>query len=304
MSTRLLRSIVGTAVLLSILGVPGRASAQPGGRHIGGNIRFNSGQNIQPIFQGWSKNADGSFTMHFGYFNRNYLEQPHVPIGVENAIQPGGPDRGQPTYFYPGFNRSIFTVAVPSDWGTKELIWTLTVHGRTDRAVAWLQPEWEIDPTGGDGEGGGEATGSQNAPPTIAVGPRSSVVTLPATLTLTATVTDDGLPPPARPRRGGSSENPPTFRPEETLETPVNVPQFERPRAPARARLTVSWFVWRGPAGVTFDPEISEVRQDGKAIATAIFARPGEYVLRARASDTRLWAAHDVKVIVNDRRSQ
>lgn len=295
------RWTTGIAVLLSVAGAPGGASAQPDGRHVGGGIRFNSGQNVQPVFQGWSKNADGSFTMHFGYFNRNFVEQPHVPIGAANAIQPGGPDRGQPTHFYPGFNRSTFSVVVPGDWGKKELIWTLTVHGRTDQAVAWLQPEWEIDPTGG-GEESGEAAGQRNAPPAIAVEPGSSLVTLPATLTLTATVTDDGLPPPAKPRRGGTSENPPAFRPESPLETPVNVPQFQRPRAPSRARLTVSWIVWRGPAGVTFNADISEVSQAGKTIATATFAKPGEYVLRAVASDTKLSAARDVRVIVTDRR--
>jgi hypothetical protein len=295
------RWTMAIAVLLSIAGVSGGVSAQPAGRHVGGGIKFNSGQNVQPVFQGWSKNADGSFTMHFGYFNRNYVERPHVPIGAENAIQPGGPDRGQPTHFYPGFNRSTFGVVVPGDWGKKELIWTLTVHGRTDKAVAWLQPEWEIDATGG-GEEGGAAGGQQNAPPAIVVASGSSVVALPATLTLTATVTDDGLPPLAKPRRGGTSENPPAFRPESPLDTPINVPQYERPRVPARARLSVSWVVWRGPADVTFDPDVSEVTKDGKAITTAAFTKPGEYVLRARASDTKLSAAHDVRITVTDRR--
>jgi hypothetical protein len=290
--------MMSAAVLLSVVGASGRAGAQPGPRHIGGNIRFNAGQNIQPVFEGWSRNPDGSFTMHFGYFNRNRVEQPRVPIGVDNAIQPGGPDRGQPTYFYPGFNRSLFTVTVPGDWGTKELVWTLTVHGRTDRAVAWLQPEWEIDAANG-GEDAGEAAGVQNVPPRLAVD-ASSVVTLPGALTLTATATDDGLPPLAKARRGGSSENPPAFRPEDALETPINVPQFERPRAPAGARLTVSWSVWRGPAAVTFDPDISVVGQDGKATATAIFSTPGEYVLRARATDTKLSTTQDVKVVVKE----
>lgn len=289
------------AVVLSIAGASVGASAQPGGRQAGGGIKFNSGQNVQPVFQGWSKNADGSFTMHFGYFNRNYVERPHVAIGAENAMQPGGPDRGQPTHFYPGFNRGTFSVVVPGDWGKKELIWTLTVHGRTDKAVAWLQPEWEIDATGG-GEEGGVAGSQQNAPPAIVVESGPSLVALPATLTLTATVTDDGLPPLSRPRRGGTSENPPAFRPESPLDTPINVPLYERPRAPARARLSLSWIVWRGPGDVTFDPDISEVKQDGKATATAAFTKPGEYVLRARASDTKLSATHDVRVIVTERR--
>ena len=35
------------------------------------NFKYNSGQDIQPVFEGWSQNADGSFAMHFGYLNRN-----------------------------------------------------------------------------------------------------------------------------------------------------------------------------------------------------------------------------------------
>ena len=35
------------------------------------NFRFNSGQSVQPIFEGWSRLPDGSFNLHFGYLNRN-----------------------------------------------------------------------------------------------------------------------------------------------------------------------------------------------------------------------------------------
>ena len=34
---------------------------------------------------------------------------------------------------------------VPRDWGKKEVVWTLTLRGKTERAVGWLQPEWEIE---------------------------------------------------------------------------------------------------------------------------------------------------------------
>jgi hypothetical protein len=33
-----------------------------------------------------------------------------------------------------------------ADWGKKELVWTVTIHGKTERAVGWLQPEWERSP--------------------------------------------------------------------------------------------------------------------------------------------------------------
>ena len=35
---------------------------------------YHSGQNLQPVFEGWEQNADGSFNMVFGYLNRNYEE--------------------------------------------------------------------------------------------------------------------------------------------------------------------------------------------------------------------------------------
>ena len=86
--------------------------------------RYSRGQDVAPDFQGWEPNPDGSFDMVFGYLNRNYEEHVHVPIGPNNRFDPGGPDRGQPTYFLPRRNRDIFRVRVPADFGEKELVWT------------------------------------------------------------------------------------------------------------------------------------------------------------------------------------
>ena len=94
--------------------------------HMPMQLKFNQGQAVQPIFDGWSRNEDGSYTMHFGYLNRNYIEEPHAPIGPLNRIEPGGPDRGQPTYFYPRTNRAKFKVQVPKDFGKNEVVWTGT----------------------------------------------------------------------------------------------------------------------------------------------------------------------------------
>ena len=85
-----------------------------------GNIKYNSGQTVQPIFEGWTKNADGSFNLFFGYLNRNHVQELSVPVGPENQVEPAGPDRGQPTYFYPRFNRQLFSVTVPANFGQKE----------------------------------------------------------------------------------------------------------------------------------------------------------------------------------------
>jgi len=268
---------------------------------LSGNIKYNTGQSVQPIFEGWTKTSDGSYQLYFGYLNRNHVEEVQVPVGPENRIEPGGPDRGQPTYFYTRFNRQLFSVTVPADFGKKEVIWTLVVHGQSERAVGWLRPDWEIAPPGtGIGSGRGNEA-AKNQPPklTLDSAPR---VTLPGTLAITATVTDDGLPP-ARGRGarggGGNANRPPAFdNSDYKFTTPVNVPQVERPAPPrVTGRLQVSWFVWRGPAPVTINPPAAGA-DEGKATFTAIFSKPGEYVLRARASDTAATAIQDLKVVV------
>ena len=57
----------------------------------------------------------------------------------------GGPDRGQPTRFLPRRNRHVFRVEVPKDFGTKELVWTLTSRGRTEQAYTTLKPDYKLD---------------------------------------------------------------------------------------------------------------------------------------------------------------
>jgi hypothetical protein len=62
-------------------------------------------------------------------------------------------------------------------------------------------------------------------------------------------------------------------------------------------RLQVEWFVWRGPGAVTFTPSVVGADK-GPAEATATFSKPGEYVLRARATDTGATVTKDIKVVV------
>jgi hypothetical protein len=294
-----LRVLVAAGAAISLLAATQSARAQS---EVGYQLRYSSGQGVQPIFEGWSRNADGSFTMHFGYLNRNYVEEVHVPVGPQNNIEPGGPDRGQPTYFYPRINRRMFRVVVPKDFGKKELIWTMTFRGSTTRAVGWLQPEWEVDSSGGTGR----PSGSANKPPTLTVEPSHSV-TLPNTLTLSPAVADDGLPKPGTRttrKQAVGQETPPILQPtEDTPEAPVNVPQIRLnprggmipPRAPQG--LSVAYSVWRGPAAVKTDPMFA-VAKDGKATTTLTFTQPGEYVLRVRATDGVLSAQQDIKVTV------
>src|SRR5579885_1958416 len=49
---------------------------------------------ITGAYEGWFKNPDGSFTLLLGYFNRSDKQEIDVPVGPNNRIEPGGPDRG------------------------------------------------------------------------------------------------------------------------------------------------------------------------------------------------------------------
>src|SRR5579864_6433984 len=161
---------------------------------------FSSGQDIVPVYEGWLRNKDGTFTFVFGYFNRNWKEELAIPAGPDNRIEPGAPDRGQPTYFLPRRQQWVFRVQVPKDWGQQELVWTIVAHGRTEKAYAQLLPEEEILErlimTGGNLNPGED---DPNKPPSIAIAPVQSA-SLASPVTLTALVSDDGLPKPRPPR--------------------------------------------------------------------------------------------------------
>ena len=292
MSTRLRRLVLLLYLVVGLgAGEEARAQADPQ------NYLFNSGQTIQPFYDGWAHNPDGSFEMHFGYLNRNYVEEMRVPIGADNRMVPNGPDRGQPTYFYPRVNRRVFSVTVPADWGERELIWQITTRDETYRAVGWLQAEWEIEAPDAGAASDGQPV---NQAPTLAVD-APSVMALGETLTMTATVSDDGLPDP-RQRGGGARVTLPTFEPDRGGPTvPVNVPQIQadnrkRPVRTQAGRVNVTWTQLRGPVGATQQAQNSSPA--GANTVTTMFESPGEYLFRVQASDGRLSTTEDVSVTV------
>jgi len=258
----------------------------------GGQLTYSRGQNIVAAFEGWERTSDGTTSMVFSYFNRNYEELLDVPIGPANNIEPGGPDQGQPTHFLPGRHRFVFSVKVPKDWGTtKRLVWTLVVRGKTEKANAFLLPEWEINnqvrAQNGDGSGGGGGNAAEyNEAPKISAGAAQSI-TLPDAATLTAFVTDDGLPKPRAPRRppGAARSGAATAA--------------GGAAAPPPSLLRVNWIMFRGPVGaaVTFAPERSPVTE-GKAVTAARFSLPGQYVVRGYADDGAVTTPADIVVNV------
>src|SRR5262245_43515779 len=163
-----------------------------------------SGHSVTGAYEGWFGNPDGSYSLLFGYFNRNKKQELDIPVGLNNRIEPGEPDYGQPTHFLIGRQWGVFTVTVPKDFGTKKLTWTLTANGKTTVIPASLDSLWEVAPFT---EAGG------NTPPFISFeegvlgvnGPRghsvSLMTTFPNPITLTTWVSDDGK---VSPRPGGS----------------------------------------------------------------------------------------------------
>jgi hypothetical protein len=239
--------------------------------------------------------------------NRNWEEELHIPIGLHNNIEPGGPDQGQPTYFLPRRNRFLFRVNVPSDFGNKEIVWTLTSpNGQTKHAYGTLKPDYFLDNSVIIANNGAGIIGQLdvNVAPTLTVkssATRSAVVG--ESVTLTAIARDrDGLPP-ARALPPSSARRP------------------NRTSSPfAATGLRLSWFVYRGAAPVHFDPPQIKVWEDSREnsnspwgpgwetpapppdntwIVQATFTKPGTYVLRCQAHDGGLSVTEDVTFTVS-----
>src|SRR6478752_4173090 len=83
-------------------------------------VQFLRGQTIAPVFDGYEENADGTYSMWFGYFNRNHEEALDIAVGPDNRFEPGPEDRGQPTHFVPEWQKSTFRVIVPKNFGDQK----------------------------------------------------------------------------------------------------------------------------------------------------------------------------------------
>lgn len=273
-----------------------------------------TGQSVQPVYEGWSRNEDGTFTMWFGYLNRNYEEEPHVPTGTANHFTPGPADRGQPTHFYPRRQNFVFGVVVPGDWGEQDLVWSLSVHGETFTAIGSLWDTWVVDEgvwqvnRGGGLRGRIGAAALTNTPPMVNVlGDAEVRAMVGRPLTLTATASDDGLPGPQtrseRPAYDPLPNDLPTIGGRRTSAgSGVGGPTDQnvvKPRAAYETGLAVTWLHYRGPGTVSFSPMVTPVPPvDGRATTAVRFSQPGTYVVRAAADDGNYVTTSDVTVVV------
>ena len=318
-----LRLRTALASLLALCVFSQVSTAQPRYMQLSGDI-------ASPAFEGWWPNEDGTYKLFYGYMNSNWRQEFDVPIGPDNYFtftEAGGlddldqdaydfsvADQGQPTHLYPRRNPFLFTIDVPADFGTRELVWTLKTQAHTGRAYGSLKPDYRIDPQVISTEVGG-AFGSlndalrTNIPPEIRLeGESYRTVRVGQALSLAVRANDpDNLPVRRELSRGRGGGNQ-AYRP------PSSIVVLSGPG------LRFSWTVYRGPAKyATFVPvqfktyidsrayanspwsppyTIPEPPEDGRWVAEVTFDEPGEYVLRGIASDGSMFSYQNINVTV------
>jgi hypothetical protein len=219
-------------------------------------------QPVYPVYDGFLKNPDGSYTLSFAYFSHN-AEPVTIEPSAANAFAPAPGDRQQPTLFKPGHWRFQCVMVVGPEFDGK-MKWTLTFAGTTTgTSERMLQSNWNLL------EGAAELGRIDyakvpkgvclNRPPTVRLlgkTARKGEVTIDASTTeelnLFGSAHDEGLP------RG-------------------------RP-------LVVGWKVIKGPGTVNFS-------NASAARTKASFSAPGSYELELSATDSELTST--LKVIAS-----
>ena len=240
-----------------------------------------AGLPVSPFFEGWYENPDGTYTLSFGYFNRNKEEALLLPVGENNSLWPEEYDGLQPTAFAPGRGTGVFTVTVPEDFARNDgrVVWTVRSH-----AVPHAVP----------GKAGVEAYRLHYGP--MAMGSLPPMLKLreggpelwgPMTLAGDARELSTWS---ERENVVGSIEN--QLRLMGSVGTPLRLTVWVADRvAPAAEREPqrggITWFTHQGPAFVVFSAERQEPDSGtgGRKTVTATFSQPGRYVLRVRADN-------------------
>jgi hypothetical protein len=260
--TRFALLVAGAALAASSPASAQRLEAEPAHR---------AGQGVTPAFEGWFNNPDGTKSIMVGYYNRNMRQVVDIPIGPDNKIEPGGPDRGQPTHFLTGRGWGPFVVVVPKDFGDKELTWTLTVNGQTNTVPLNTKPLWEIAPF---------IDALNNTPPWLSFQPL-----------------DEGGPTLSGPNPLVISKTAKVGEPLPLTAYVADDVVFSPGRLAPKDPVTLTWSLFRGPADVKFDPDKPKVDKGelkkmpkaatfaGKGTTQVTFSEPGSYILYLAVND-------------------
>jgi hypothetical protein len=221
-------------------------------------------QPVYPVYDGFVKNADGTYTLAFGYFSHN-AEVVSVPPGPANIFVPDPGDRQQPVTFKPGHWRFQCVMVVNADVAAKTR-WTLSYGGTTTgTSERMLQSNWNLV------EGAAEIgrLDIAKAPRGVCLN-RAPVVRLLGKTARKGEVTIDA-------------------RTTEELHLFGSVQDEGLPRT---GKLTMGWKVVKGPGTVVFsNPDAARTR--------ARFTAPGVYELLLSATDSELGAELRVVVTVS-----
>jgi hypothetical protein len=207
------------------------------------------GLGVSPVFEGWYQNPDGTYTLSFGFMNRNTDEELTIPVGPNNRVEPGELDQGQPTFFEPRRSYGVFAVTVPASFGKEgRVTWTLEAHGERYAIPGGLFAAYETDNL--------HARGTDRYPPVLVLsnGPESRGPNGARVGPVSAKV---GQPFALEARAWDQQDRPVTLR----------------------------WYRYRGPGPVTFEKQELPIGEgDTVARTTATFVAPGDYVLYVRAN--------------------
>jgi len=215
-----------------------------------------------PFFEGWYANPDGTYTLSFGYFNRNRDEVVEIEIGPDNFIEPARYDGPQPTSFppfdYGGLSgrreRGVFTITIPAEERESGIVWTLRSNGATFSVP---------------GKATVEAYELSHQP--MAMG------SVPPLLRFSS----DG--PPGRGPAGISAD---PVRAAVGAPVALTVWLHDDSEREQDASINVSWFKHRGPGKIIFDPQKDEIQgRRGSSSTLARFSEPGEYLIRVRGDN-------------------
>jgi hypothetical protein len=103
--------------------------------------------------EGWYGNDDGTYSISFGYVNTN-LDTLYIPVGENNFLDQAQFDGIQPSVFFPGRHRGVFSLTLPAELKDLDVWWTVTTpYGNVTRvpgrigSVAY-QLDWMPRPHG------------------------------------------------------------------------------------------------------------------------------------------------------------
>ena len=248
---------------------------------------------LAPFMEGWYVNEDGTYSISFGYLNANE-DTLVIPLGDGNFLDPAEYDGMQPTIFYPGHHRGIFTVTLSAEMKDQDVRWTLrkangdvtSVPGRVSSNAYEL--DWVPRPHGSlpPGVSFDSQSGVGRGPPGI-MAERTRTISVGSPLTLSVNVMD------------------PSERDREDFRFREAIP------------LRVVWSQLQGPGRVEYtrhepNPEVEEEEDDdadsrrrpeprgpqviplseghGTARVIVTFLAPGEYLMLAQVDN---WSAPD-----------